>query len=165
MAGNGMTFVGVDPAKGDLVAVVLDQLGAPYTDALDVIALPRHGTPAARLLDVKDRIVQHLERLKPRLVAVFGTTKYSAWKLNDLRPRAHLEAALMVAAAEAGVVLEEVSPHDAAKTLAVPHAEIPDRVPEIVTLEHYTKRDRRARAVAAAWHAAGINPGTLRGDE
>lgn len=144
--------IGVDPSTSDLVFVLIDGEDGLVDDALDTVRLAAHGSPASSLLDTKDRLSEHLRRVDPQAVAVYGTTKYGGWNLNHLRPRAMLEAALLIAAAESGVCHVEVDPHDAAKTFGCAFNLVPEEAMKRIDLAGYTKLPRRAKALAAAIH-------------
>lgn len=148
-------IVGADPSKNDLVFVVADGAGVPVPDDLDRLQLAEHGLHSERLLDLARRVESHMRRISPEVVSMYGSTRGN-WSLNDLRPRACLEAALMIGTATAGVDAVEVSPHDAARTFHVKFNKVPQRVRELVDLSSYSNAPRRARALAGVWHAAGL---------
>ncbi len=153
--------VGFDPSKSDLIAIVIDGDGRPVPDELDRLEPASHGTTAERHRDLMLRLRQHLRRLRPLCVAIYGTAKNAQWKYNDLRPRVLAEAAVMLAASEEGVPVIEVSPHQAGRVVGAPHSKVPDRVQQLIFLGGYTRVDRRAKALAAAWTATDVDPRTL----
>lgn len=152
-----------DVSKVDAVAVSVGASGHPVPDALDRLRVADGLDDAERLTDLLGRARQHVARLAPSRVALVDTTKTNQWKLSDLRPRVELETVLLLAATAQGVPALRVSQHTCLKpTGAARTTEIADRVASAVDLTGFTRKDRRALAVAAAWTLLGLNRDDVR---
>ncbi len=152
--------VGADITKSDAVLIVVDGNGLPVVDPLDILSPSEHGSPGEVLLDLKSRAIEHLRRLGPASVSVYGPAKYANWKFHDLRPRCQIEAALLLAAAELGVSVFEQTPQACGKAVGLKYTEIEKKLPALVDLSGFTRKGRRAKALAAVLSSAGIE---LRG--
>lgn len=123
---------------------------SPVLDAAERLVPAKNLAGAARLRDFHDRFLQELRRLKPAVLAVVHTRAAAGWVYAQAFDRISLEAAMMLAASEAGVRCESVGQEASAKAVGVPLPKLQEKLAGALGIESGKYWKERCLAVAGA---------------
>lgn len=145
-------FFGIHVSAGVVYLGLVNSGGTPMLeDPMECIRPSDQMDAANRLVDVRDRFVAELGRLRPAGVGVIRTTKFGNWSYKLAWGRFSLEAVVLVASADASIAAQIVVAEDAAKTIPCAVSRIAESAAAGWALEQTPRYwDKRAPAFAAA---------------
>lgn len=124
-----MRAAGVNVKGGHVLLAVVDEptdggLGTPVPGASGRILANPGLSDAARLMDLKNRLLQDLRAANADAVGLLATRSYGGWKYKDAYSRVVAICAVMMACQELGIAYEEIKSARVAKAVGVPAADL-----------------------------------------